>query len=85
MVRDNKGQLTEYFVKNLGKGYTPDSLKFALVKQGYSRTVIEQSLEEANKILAQKAPAVREKPSINYEVVNEEKPKKSFWKWLFGG
>jgi len=71
MVRDNKGQLTEYFVKNLGKGYTADSLKFALQKQGYSRTVIDQSFDEANRILSQRASsAPKEKPSISYEVVD---------------
>lgn len=84
MGRDNKNLLTNYFVRNLGKGYTVDSLKFALARQGYSRTVIDQSLEEANKILSQRAPVVKEKPSINYEVVDEPQQKKSFWKRLFG-
>ena len=81
---DYKGQLADYFKKNLKKGYTPESLKFALVRQGYSRTAVDQAIEEANKELAKKAPEFREKPVIKYEIIDEnDKPvqlKTSFWK-----
>jgi len=79
--------IVDYLKKNLSKGYTLDSLKWALVNQGYSRTEIYKAIEVANQELAREAPILKEKPSIKYEVVdNEEKPmeKKSFWKRLFG-
>ena len=34
--RSSKEQLAEYFKRNLKKGYTADSLKWALINQGYS-------------------------------------------------
>ncbi len=81
---DYKEQLIDYFKKNLQKGYTSDSLKFSLVKQGYSRTAVDQAFTEANKVLAEKAPAFKEKPIINYELLDHEnnpvKLKSSFWK-----
>lgn len=58
--------------KNLLKGYTADSLKWALVKQGYSRTLISQAMEIANKELAESAPKIKEKPVIKYEVIDEK-------------
>ena len=79
--------IVDYLKKNLSKGYTLDSLKWALVNQGYSRTEIYKAIEVANQELAREAPILKEKPSIKYEVVdNEDKPmeKKSFWKRLFG-
>jgi len=72
---DYKEQLTDYFKKNLSKGYTVDSLKFALANQGYSRVSIEQALEQANKDLAAQAPALKEKPIIRYELYDEENKK----------
>ena len=33
---DHKRELVEYFKKNLAKNYTEESLKFALMNQGYS-------------------------------------------------
>ena len=81
---DYKEQLIDYFKKNLKKGYTPESLKFSLIKQGYSRTAVDQAFIEANKALAEKAPAFKEKPVITYEVLDEQnkpvKIKSSFWK-----
>ena len=83
-----KRKLVNYFKKNLIKGYTSDSLKFALIDQGYSRTAVETALEQANKELARKAPVLKEKPTIKYEIIDEYdqpvKIKKSWWKRLFG-
>jgi len=80
--------LVDYFRKNISKGYTPDSLKWALVNQGYSRIEITRAIDEFNKELARKAPILKEKPAIKYEIVDENnKPlplKKSFLKKLFG-
>ena len=85
---DYKRKIVDYFKKNLIKGYTPDSLKWALIKQEYSRAIIELALEQANKELAEKAPVLKEKPTIRYEIIDEyNKPvtiKKSWWKRLWG-
>ncbi len=83
-----KRKLVNYFKKNIAKGYTTDSLKFALIDQGYSRTAVETALEQANKELARRAPVLKEKPIIKYEIIDEYdqpvKIKKSWWKRLFG-
>lgn len=82
-----KKKLIDYLRKNLKKGYTIDSLKWALIGQGYSRTSVETAIEELNKELARKAPILKEKPVIKYEVIDEKdqpiKIKKSWWKRIF--
>ena len=88
MAENYKRQIIDYFKKNLAKGYTSETLKWALVNQGYSRVVVESAIEQANKELAEKAPVLKEKPQIKYEIVDEyDKPiiiKKSWWKRIFG-
>jgi len=83
-----KNRLTEYFKKNLKKGYTEESLRWALVNQGYSRSIIDSALERTHKELAEEAPILREKPTIKYEVLDENNNpvsiKKSLWKRIFG-
>jgi uncharacterized protein YdgA (DUF945 family) len=83
-----KNKLIEYFKKNLKKGYTEESLKWALVNQGYSRTMIDSALERTHKELAEEAPILKEKPVIKYEVLDEDnKPveiKKPWWRRIFG-
>mgnify|MGYP001575609665 CR=1 FL=1 len=81
-------RLAEYFKKNLKKGYTPDSLKWALINQGYQRTSVEKAIELVNQELARQAPILREQPIITHEILDEKgKPvdvKKSWWKRLLG-
>lgn len=81
-------KIVDYLKKNLKKGYTIESLKWALIGQGYSRTSVERAVEELNKELARKAPILKEEPVIKYEIVDEKdrpiKIKKSFWKRIFG-
>ena len=88
MQEEYKQKLVRYFKKNLVKGYTVDSLRFALMSQGYSRTAVETALEQANKEIAAKAPVIEEKPRIKYEIIEDyDRPivnKKSFFKRLFG-
>jgi len=89
MTRINyKKNLVDYFKKNLKKGYTSDSLKLALIRQGYSKTIIERAIEHVHKELAEKAPKLKEKPVIKYEIIDEnDQPiaiKKSLWKKWFG-
>ena len=85
---DYKRKIINYFKKNLAKGYTLDSLKWALIDQGYSRAIVEIALEQANKELAEKAPILKEKPVIKYEIIDEyDKPitiKKSWWRRFWG-
>jgi len=85
---DYRRKIIDYFKKNLAKGYTSDSLKWALIDQGYSRAIVEFALEQANKELAEKAPILKEKPVIKYEIIDEfDKPiiiKKSWWKRFWG-
>ena len=79
--------LVDYFKKNLVKGYTFESLKWALVKQGYSRAIVEKAIEQVHEELSEKAPILKEKPKIKYEILDEnDKPiilKKPFWKRIF--
>ncbi len=88
MAETYKRKLANYFKKNLKKGYTSDSLKWALINQGYSKAAIERALEIVNKELAEKAPILKEKPVIKYEIIDEnDNPiiiKKSFLKRVFG-
>ena len=78
------GELADYIKRNLRKGYTKDSLKWALVGQGHSRLEVEKAVKKVELELAREAPILNTKPSIKYELV-EPKPhftenKKSFWK-----
>jgi hypothetical protein len=82
--------LVNYMKKNLSKGYTLDSLKISLMRQGYTKTEIDKVVEQTHIQLAAEAPKVKEKPFIKYELVDENdraievKPRKSWWKRLFG-
>ena len=67
----------EYIKKNLRKGYTLDSLKYALVNQGYSRTFVDRVIERANKELAEKAPELKEKPKIVHKIIDEKNQPRS--------
>jgi hypothetical protein len=89
MVETNPTRnLVNYFKKNLPKGYTLESLKWSLVKQGYSRTLIDRALIQVTKELAEEAPILKDKPIIKHEVIDEhDKPitiEKSFWKKIVG-
>ena len=85
---DNGRKLVEYFKKNLSKGYTIDALKFALINQGYSRTIVERAIQQTTKELSEKAPILKDKPKITYEIIDaDDKPislKKPFWKRILG-
>ena len=80
--------LVDYFKKNLKKGYTEESLKWALIKQGYTRIAVDLAIKQMHKEMAEEAPILKEKPKITYIVVDEnDKPviiKKSWWKKFFG-
>ena len=77
-------ELADYFKSNLKKGYTKESLKWALVNQGYSKMEIEKAIKKAEIDLAASAPILKTKPEIKYEVITNSKPEKKkrwfrFW------
>ena len=80
-------KLKEYIKRNLKKGYTQESLKWALVNQGYTRSIVERAIEQVNSELAQKAPVLKSKPIIRYQIIDEnDRPitiKKPWWKKVF--
>lgn len=77
-------ELSEYIKKNLKKGYTKESLRWALINQGYSKLEVEKAVKKAEMELAEEAPILKTKPEIKYEIVEPQTEKKSFWKKLFG-
>lgn len=87
-MEEHRKSIVNYFKKNLSKGYTSETLKWALINQGYSRAIVESALEQAQKELAKTAPILKEKPKIKYEIVDEHDKsvsiKKPWWKRIFG-
>ncbi len=78
-------ELVEYIKKNLKKGYTKESLKWALVNQGHSKIEVDKALKVVEAQLSHEAPILETKPTIKYEVVEpKQEEKKSFWKRMFG-
>lgn len=77
-------KLAVYIKKNLskGKGYTTESLKWALIGQGYSRTAVEKAIEVANKQLAAEAPKFEPPKEKKVEIVEPEEEKKGFFSRL---
>ncbi len=88
METSPRKNIVEYFKKNLKKGYTEEALKWALISQGYSRSAVELAIKKVNLDLAKKAPVLKEKPKIKYQIIDEyNRPitiKKPWWKRIFG-
>ena len=84
---DYISQISDYIKKNLKKGYTQESLKWALVGQGHSKMEVEKALKNVTEELAREAPVLKTQPEIKLEVVEsgetfvDEKP---FWKRMLG-
>lgn len=85
---DYVGELSGYVKKNLKKGYTKESLKWALVNQGHSKLEVEKAIKQAEDELSKEAPVLKTRPEITYDVVEPKdailEEKKSFWRRLFG-
>ena len=82
-------EITSYIKKNLRKGYTKESLRWALIDQGYSKFEVERSLKRVDEELAAEAPILKTKPEIRHEIIepknlSDKLIKKSFWKKIFG-
>jgi hypothetical protein len=85
--RDYVDEVVEYIKKNLKKGYTKESLKWALVNQGHSKVEVEKALKRVDDELAKEAPMLYTKPEIQYEIIEPKDAiveKKSWWKKLLG-
>jgi len=80
--------LVDYFKKNLKKGYTIESLRWALLNQRYTKTAVDSAIDQTNKELAKSAPELKEKPIIKYEIIDEDDNpvtiKRPFWKKVLG-
>lgn len=89
---DYTKQLTDYLKKNLKKGYTKDSLKWALINQGHSRFEVERAFNKLDDDLSRKAPVLKTKPEITREVLEPKKEvtfkpaeeRRPLWKKFFG-
>ena len=82
-------ELVDYIKNNLKKGYTKDSLKWALISQGHSKLEVEKALKHLEADLANTAPILKTRPEIKYELIGPKKEdykkeRKPFWKKLFG-
>ncbi len=79
-------KLSDYVKNNLKKGYTLESLKWALVNQGHSRMEVAKAIDRVESELAQEAPILKTKPEITYEVIgpNEIDNNSPWWKRMFG-
>lgn len=78
-------ELADYVKKNLKKGYTKESLKWALVNQGHSRIEVDKAVRLVDAEMASSAPVLKARPSMPVvEFVPPVEEKKSFWSRLFG-
>lgn len=85
---DYIGELANYIKNNLKKGYTLDSLKYALISQGHSKLEVEKAIKRAQEDQAKDAPILETKPSIVYEAMDTdniqvEPDQRPFWKRIF--
>ncbi|MDO8563522.1 MAG: hypothetical protein AABW82_01155 [Nanoarchaeota archaeon] len=87
MKKNYIGELSEYMKKNLKKGYTLDSLRWALIDQGHSKLEVAKAMKKVEEDLIREAPVLKTNPDITYEVIVPEEKKeesKPFWKKWFG-
>jgi uncharacterized protein Smg (DUF494 family) len=81
-------KITIYLKKNLKKGYTQESLRQALLTQGYSRSEIDKAIKKMDQSLAKQAPILQKSSTSSQQVdINniqvEPEEKKPFWKKWF--
>ena len=90
MADSKRRDLIEHLKRALSKGYKQDSLRWALLGQGYPDTIIDRAMEQAVSELSAEAKEKfeKEKPKIKVEVFDEHnkpvKLKTPFWKRIFG-
>ena len=82
-----KRKLVEYIKKNMKKNYNVETLRIALINQGYVRPTVDEAIKIAVNEMAKEAPILKEKPRIEHEIITEDPlviEKKSFWKKILG-
>lgn len=62
-------ELADYIRKNLKKGYTKESLRWALIDQGYSKMEVERAIKKVDMQLASEAPILKTKPEIEHKII----------------
>ncbi len=85
-MENYRRNLVEHIKKNLSKGYDEESLKYALIKQGYSRIEVNYVIRIAKKeIEERKKPEKKEKPIIKYEIygANNKPIREPFWRRIY--
>jgi len=75
-------EIVSYLKKNLKKGYPKETLKQALLNQGYSKLSIEKAWAIAENELTKEAPKLKSKPLITREIIGPKEEKKSFWRFF---
>jgi len=85
---EQRKKLVDYLKRNLKKGYTMEALKWALINQDYSKSLIDRAIEQTNMESAETAPVMKAKPKITHHVIDEyDQPvqiKRSWWDKIFG-
>ena len=90
MAEGYRKNLIDHIKKALSKGYKEDSLRWALLGQGYADAVIDRAMKQAISELSaeERARLEKEKPKITYKIYDENnrqiKLKEPFWKRIFG-
>jgi hypothetical protein len=91
MAEGYRRSFIDHLKRTLSKGYKEDSLRWALINQGYADVIINKAMEQAKKELAEeeRQRLEKEKPKITYQIYDENNKKikfnkKHFWKRLFG-
>ncbi len=62
-------ELKDYIKINLKKGYTQESLKWALINQGNSKYEVEKAFKKLDLEMASQAPILKTRPVIKYEII----------------
>lgn len=75
-------ELTTYIKTNLKKGYTKESLRWALVNQGYSKIEVEKAIKRVDMELAHKAPILKTKPEIEHIIIEDDQDDKKKRRWF---
>ena len=81
--------LVEYARKNIQKGYSIDSLRWALINQGHSRIEVDKALSTAQSEISRESvkSSQSQNQSQNSQQSNMQinvEPEKSWWQRFFG-
>ena len=84
--KETIAELAEYVKKNLSKGYTLESLRWALVSQGHSLVQVDKAVGLVKAQLTPVQPKIEQPVSqpIIEDLQVEPEEKKGFWARLFG-